>query len=111
MTVNFFENRIPQELIVRNHWLCWRFEPRNGKLTKAPINPHTGNRASVRDSITWGSFDEAKRARQWFACDGVGFVLSGDGVVALDLDGCVRWDGGNHVIEPSAEAVITAVNS
>jgi uncharacterized protein DUF3738 len=41
MPANLFEDRIPQDLIRCDGWLCWKSQPRNGKFTKAPINPHT----------------------------------------------------------------------
>src|SRR5262245_42530168 len=41
MPANLFEDRIPQDLIRRAGCLCWKSQQRNGKFTKAPINPHT----------------------------------------------------------------------
>jgi 16S rRNA C1402 N4-methylase RsmH len=41
MPANLLEDRIPQDLIRRDGWQCWKSQPRNGKFTKKPINPHT----------------------------------------------------------------------
>src|SRR5215510_8570097 len=41
MPANLFEDRIPEDLIRRDGWQCWKSQPRDGKFTKAPINPHT----------------------------------------------------------------------
>src|SRR5262252_1016054 len=95
-----FEKRIPKELICRDRWICWRSQLRNGKPTKAPINPHTGQLASIRDSSVWSSFARAREGRQHFRCEGLGFVLNGDGLVAVDLDDCVTWNGESLKINP-----------
>ncbi len=84
---------------------------RNGKLTKAPVNPRTGCLASICDQPTWSSFSVAKAGRDQFGCDGVGFVLNGDGIVGIDLDDCVQWDGENPRIDKQAEAIIGTLNS
>ncbi len=38
---------IVRELGSREQWVCWKFQKRNGKSTKIPINPNTGQPASV----------------------------------------------------------------
>src|SRR5262249_6218652 len=102
---------LPQELIRRHRWVCWKTDLRNGKPTKVPINPHTGALASIVDSYARSDFPTALRAHQQFQCDGVGIVLNGDGLVAIDLDHCVEWSGGIFQIEPRAAEIIRAVNS
>jgi putative DNA primase/helicase len=84
---------------------------RNGKHTKAPVNPHTGQLASVRDSTIWSSFARAKEGRKHFRCEGLGFVLNGDGLVAIDLDDCVTWNGESFKIDPRANVAILAMNA
>ena len=52
---------------------------------KRPIMPD-GASASSTDAATWSSYEDAVAGS---VGDGVGFVLNGDGVVCIDLDGCV----------------------
>lgn len=52
---------IPGELKKRRQWVCWNFEPRDGKLTKVPYSPH-GGPASVIDPATWASYGAAMAA-------------------------------------------------
>ena len=54
-------------------------------VAKRPVRPD-GSVASSTDPQSWSSFDAAMSGQ---AGDGVGFVLNGDGVVCVDLDGCV----------------------
>jgi len=81
-------DRIPVELqSLPDRWLCWRYKRRGGATTKPPLQPD-GRAASVTDPATWCDFGDALDAvRGRF--DGLGLVLVGDGLVALDLDHCV----------------------
>ncbi len=80
---------IPAELRRVPNWVCWRYEERDGRLTKVPKNPHTGANASVSDPTTWTDFDTALQASARF--DGIGFVLTPDaGIVAFDFDHCLQ---------------------
>ena len=63
---------IPSELIQVKQWLCWRFEIRNGKRTKVPIDPLTGKRASSTNPISWADFDTALKAVNERRLDGIG---------------------------------------
>src|SRR3712207_7901886 len=49
------------ELKELDQWAAWRWEKRNGKWTKPPINPATGGYARNNDPDTWGSFEAALR--------------------------------------------------
>ena len=40
---------VPAELAVLPQWVAWRWEERDGKPTKPPLNPHTGQHASTTD--------------------------------------------------------------
>lgn len=55
-------------------------------VAKRPIRPD-GAAASSTDAATWSSFDDVMRSDRGH---GVGFVLNGDGVMCVDLDGCVE---------------------
>lgn len=82
--------RVPRALTDRPRWVRHR--------NKVPLRPD-GVAASSTDPGSWSSFAEVA------ACDlgdGFGFVLNGDGIAAIDLDGCLT--GG--VVEPWAQAIL-----
>ena len=67
--------RIPGELQQRAQWVCCRPD-------KIPLDPRTGQRASVEDPSTWGTFAEALATNLW-----IGYVLSADDpYTIIDLD-------------------------
>ena len=35
-------DRVPGCLVQRPQWVAWKYVERDGKETKAPVNPHTG---------------------------------------------------------------------
>jgi hypothetical protein len=67
-------NRIPAELRALAQWVCCRPD-------KIPLDPRTGQRASVADPATWGTFEEAIASQMWR-----GFVLNSDPYTVIDLD-------------------------
>ena len=80
---------IPATLREREQWVCWREEDRDGKPTKIPVTPGTGEFASSTDPETWGSFETALAYTDTANADGVGFVFTdGDPIVGVDLDDC-----------------------
>jgi primase-polymerase (primpol)-like protein len=80
---------IPRPLLEYNQWICWREARRDGKQTKIPIEPATGEYASTTDPETWSSF---RTAREWAETEnenGLGFVFTtDDSIVGVDLDDC-----------------------
>jgi primase-polymerase (primpol)-like protein len=89
---------VPEALLSRDRWILHR--------QKRPM-AIGGWWASINDSSVWVSYREAVDALPNTRADGVGFILNGDGVVCLDLDGCVV-DG---VIDPLAQAFIGALGT
>ena len=80
---------LPAALTERDQWLCWRSEERDGKLTKIPVNPHTGRFGSTTKSSTWSDFSTASDRAQTETIDGLGFVFTDDDpIVGVDLDAC-----------------------
>jgi putative DNA primase/helicase len=80
---------IPETLLEYDQWLCWRTEERDGKATKIPINPSTGEFASTTDPDTWAAFETAREQIQFGQEDGLGFVFTdSDPIVGVDLDDC-----------------------
>lgn len=87
-----FEN-IPLELKQHDQWVVW-------KDKKVPYDPTRPNsKAKVTDPYSWGSFDQADAAYNEGGWLGIGFVLTGNGIAGVDLDGCVV-DG-----KPKSEAM------
>lgn len=69
-----YEN-IPAELKQLPQWVCTRAD-------KVPLDPKTGRRASVTDSATWGTFEEATATAL-----SIGFVFTKDDPYCfVDLD-------------------------
>jgi putative DNA primase/helicase len=81
----------PPELLTPSNWTAYDLEGRDGKFTKIPYNPHTGQWAKSNDPATWGTFAEAYA----FAAKrgmGVMFMLAPP-FFAFDLDDCYDDDG------------------
>ena len=70
-------------------FVCWRWENRDGKLTKPPIAAD-GRYADSTNPGTWMDLGAAMEAAQKHRLDGIGFELDAerDGIVGIDLDGC-----------------------
>ena len=73
---------IPAAMREAKRWVTWQYEIREGKKTKVPHTPGKGQ-AKTTDPTTWGTFEEACRAAEYYS--GIGFVL-GDGWLGLDAD-------------------------
>ncbi|MBC8356397.1 MAG: hypothetical protein H8E66_30835, partial [Planctomycetes bacterium] len=88
--------KIPACLCERPQWVAWKYIERDGKPTKTPINPHTGEFAKSTDASTWGTFDEAMATCGHDATySGVGFVFTADDpYCGVDLDDCRDPDSG-----------------
>ena len=86
---------IPSELRALPQWVGWRYEDRDGKPTKPPINPKSNGKllyAKSNDPTTWSDFDTACAAATRLKLEGIGLNLSADdGLTGLDLD---------HVLNP-----------
>lgn len=84
---------IPADLKERPQWVCWRYQQKEGKWTKIPVNPKTTSNAKPNDPTTWGTFAEAlalyqrQPERQPDKYAGVGYVISADDpFTGVDLD-------------------------
>jgi hypothetical protein len=75
-------------------WVGWRYEWRDNRWTKPPIDPATGRKAKSNDPATWGTFDDALAAVERYGLAGVGVTLAeGDGLCGADLDHCITDSG------------------
>ena len=66
---------IPEELKELRHWGCFKLQPRGPKMTKIPVDPHTGGPGKSNDESTWADFDTAYEAMQDLGMDGLGFYF------------------------------------
>ncbi len=87
-------NDFPESLKILRRWVAWRYEIRNGKASKRPLQ-------SIKNPRAWLSFAEACSCVTHGGADGVGFVL-GEGLVGIDLDACIDADGTLHEIARDA---------
>lgn len=88
----------PEPLKLLKQWVLWRLIHKEGqpKPTKVPIDPHTGNLASVSDPATWGDFETVCYLYMTGGYSGIGFVLTqNDPFVFIDLDDCRDPKNGN----------------
>jgi RecA-family ATPase len=91
-------------------WLVWRSEERDGKPTKIPYSPTTGQRASSTTPETWAGYEEAVKAARERGYGGIGFVFTPeDNLCGVDLDDCLDPETGE--IEPWAREVIEDLDS
>jgi hypothetical protein len=101
---------IPVELKECPQWVCWRQERRNGRWTKVPVDPNTGNNASCDDPSTWSSFKTALDYYQAHgdATDGIGFEFR-EPYAGVDLDDC--RDPITGKITPWGQRLVELLNS
>jgi putative DNA primase/helicase len=91
-------------------WLCWRIEERDGKLTKVPYSPLTGEKASTSNPETWVGYSLAVEAYREHGYGGIGLVFSEDDpFCGVDLDGCLNPEAGE--IEGWAREIIEELDS
>jgi hypothetical protein len=93
-------------LFQNDQWVVWLWtKSYTGNLTKPPLQarfPH--RRAKNNDPATWSSHAEAAHAVQEGLGHGIGFVLTGTEVAAIDLDHC--RDSETGAIDAWAQAII-----
>jgi hypothetical protein len=80
---------IPLELRERPQWVCWKYELRDGKWTKIPIDPKTGRNAKANVRKTWGTFEQAAHYYRSHPDEiaGVGYEFHADDpFCGVDLD-------------------------
>ncbi len=102
---------LPAELRDAERSVLWRWEYRQDKRgewkwTKPPYQPD-GRLAESNGPATWSTFETVVAAYQRGGFDGIGIVLSGDGLVGVDFDHCVE----DSAIADWALAVIKRLGS
>lgn len=91
-TQYFSDKHIPEEMKKYHQWVLWRYVYRNEKEkpAKIPIDPKSGQAASVSNPSTWASYSQTVQALSEYRCEGVGFVFTeNDPFVGIDFDDCV----------------------
>lgn len=72
-------------------WVNWKYQNRDGRKTKVPINAKTGGNAMSNNPETWCNYSIAEWNRSKNKCDGVGTMFGslGNGYVlcGIDIDG------------------------
>ena len=95
---------LPDELTQTGLFCCWRYEDRNGKQTKVPYHPLTGQRAKSNDPDSFVLYPQAVQATGF---DGIGVGMF-HGVCAIDLDDCITPEGD---YTPTAVEIIERMHS
>ncbi len=100
---------IPDELRDTSQWICWKYEDRDGKLSKVPYDAKSGELAAVNKPGTWANFQTAfDFYENQHDINGIGFVLTeNDEFTGMDLDHCIN-DGN---IDPQAQDIIKLLDS
>lgn len=114
MTLEQFEN-IPKELKDRPQWVLWKKEKIDGRETKIPYQ-RNGRKAASTIPDTWTNFPAAVSAYQGGRgkYDGIGFCLTEDAPIGIDLDHvrCPAFSNdGIQIIMPWAKDIINRVDS
>ena len=81
-------NAIPRELR-QQPWAVWIAEPRigtSGKYNKAPRSPRDGQKIGTNKPELFGTFDDARAAYARGNYTGVGVLLTGNGIIGVDID-------------------------
>jgi hypothetical protein len=100
-------DRLPhvlKPLIEQDQWVIWKHTSDGKKLPFQANKPAV--LASTTDPKTWASYSDAVDARP--ANGGIGFVLHGSGIGALDLDDCRHPDTGK--LHPWAQTLVDKAN-
>ena len=89
---------IPGSLRQNGLFCCWKHEDKNGRKTKIPYNPETGNRAQTNNPKTFTNFQNALSVAQGYS--GMGFLIT-DGLFVIDCDHCKSPKG--HLTQTAAD--------
>ena len=80
-------NNIPDELKKIPNFVLWRLEIVNGIDTKVPYNPHNGYHASIKNPLTWSTWEHCITILPQTDMTGIGFVITPElGLTCLDID-------------------------
>ena len=90
---------LPKEIKKLKRFIDWRKEDSNGKITKLPFSLIDGKSIGWNKEVRWLSFNEISDKEQ-----DLGFVLSNDGIICIDLDHAISKAG----LSPMAKDIVEA---
>ena len=102
MNTDMYE-KLPQELKERGSFCLWKYEERDGRLTKVPYQAN-GLRADSTNKATFTDYATAIGIRDKY--DGIGIGVFDD-ICAIDIDHCIE----NGVLSDMAEDIISRMDS
>lgn len=89
---------LPREMKKLKRFIGWRKEESNGKITKLPFSLIDGKAIGWNKEVRWLSFNQIMDKEQ-----DLGFVLSDDGIICIDLDKAISEAGltpmGKDIVE------------
>jgi putative DNA primase/helicase len=92
------------------HWVLWKTEMRDDRLTKVPIRADSGFKAESDNQTTWTTFEKVREAFEKGRGLGAGFVFARSSEISgVDLDHC--RDPVDGAIDAWAQAYIDRLNS
>jgi predicted ATP-dependent serine protease len=91
-------DNIPRELRELKSWVNFGKKDCPEKEYKKPYTPGTYYGARANDPKTWRTFNEALAEVKAGHFAGVGFELTGSGIVAIDFDGCITGGVLNEIV-------------
>jgi putative DNA primase/helicase len=100
---------IPDKLKAVPRWVGWKWQKKDGKWQKPPINCRTGKKDDITDPESWSTFDHALTYYREHRLAGIGFVLAEDGYCGVDLDDCRDPESGR--LEDWAKKIIDELDS
>lgn len=77
------------EALRRQPWAVWNAEPRPdqpGKFNKAPRSPLTLVKVGANNPAAFGTFEQAYATYAARDCSGIGVLMTGNGIVGVDID-------------------------
>ena len=99
--LNFNFECIPESLRSIPRWVVW-------KDRKVPYDARALNsKANVLDPDTWASFEHALTAYNEGGFEGLGFVLNSDGIIGIDIDGCIA----DEKVDPAAISFLDEISA
>ena len=102
MNTDMYE-KLPQELKERGSFCLWKYEERDGRMTKVPYQT-SGLRADSTNKATFTDYATAISLRDKY--DGIGIGVFDD-ICAIDIDHCIE----NGTLSAMAEDIINRMNS
>jgi len=94
-------DNIPADLAVRQQWLLWKFEAKEGQVKPGKIpyyvmgGRRTGGQGDDRDRQRLATLAVVRRAYERGGWSGIGFAfLPDDGLIGIDIDGAIDPETG-----------------